>query len=57
VSRSAEQNVQTTVSFLNPLSESEKLQPWGCLTFKTPSAILRTTRFNVKKFYMVLALR
>jgi hypothetical protein len=29
-SRSVEQNVHTTFSFPNPLSESEELQSWGC---------------------------
>jgi hypothetical protein len=29
-SRSVEQTVHTTFSFLNPLSESKKLQSWGC---------------------------
>jgi hypothetical protein len=28
--RSVEQNVHTTFSFPNPLSESEELQSWGC---------------------------
>ena len=28
--RSVEQNVHTTFSFQNPLSESEELQSWGC---------------------------
>ena len=31
-SRNVEQNVHTTFSFPNPLSESEKLQSWGCST-------------------------
>jgi hypothetical protein len=31
LSRSVEQNVHTTFSFPNPLSESEELQSWGCL--------------------------
>jgi len=30
VSRSVEQNVHTTFSFPNSLSESEELQSWGC---------------------------
>ena len=30
VLRSIEQNVHTTFSFPNPLSESEELQSWGC---------------------------
>ena len=30
VSRSVEQNVHTTFSFPNPLSESEEIQSWGC---------------------------
>jgi hypothetical protein len=30
VSRSMVQNVHTTFSFPNPLSESEELQSWGC---------------------------
>jgi hypothetical protein len=30
VSSSVEQNVHTTFSFPNPLSESEELQSWGC---------------------------
>jgi len=33
VSSSVEQNVHTTVSFPNPLSESEELQSWGCQRF------------------------
>ena len=33
VSRSAEQNVHTTVSFPNSLSESEELQSYGCSKF------------------------
>jgi len=31
VSRSVEQNVHTTFSFPNPLSESKELQSWGCV--------------------------
>jgi hypothetical protein len=30
VSRNVEENVHTTFSLPNPLSESEELQPWGC---------------------------